>query len=184
MESTTKLKAAEAQLATAIKLFFEGGNTIAIHTLAQASHEILDNLCANKNLLRGVIQEGLKSVKPEHHKKIINKVNEAKNYFKHADKDAEKMLSWNPKVSEYFLWDATSLHLRLVGVQMIPEIIIYALWFRLHHDDMWTESEGKASSLDVLLPNARGELGHLSKEEFFEASMLAWSRGAFDQKIP
>lgn len=179
MESATKLNVAETQLGTAIRLFFEDGDPTSIHTLARASHEILDHLCASKNLTRGVVYEGLKFIKPEHHKMVIGKINEAKNYFKHADKDSGETLSWNPIVSEYFIWDATSLHRRLVGVVLIPEIIIYSLWFRLHHDDLWAESGGEALSLDALLPNAKAELSPLSKKEFFEVSMTAWRKGAF-----
>lgn len=182
MEKTTKLQAAEAQLATAIRLFFADGDNIAIHTLTRASHEILDNLCAKKNLARGVVYQGLEHVKPELRKKVLVKVNEAKNYFKHADRDTKEVLSWNPKVSEYFIWDATSLHRQLAGVQQTPEVLIYSLWFRLHHDDMWTEASGEASSIDTVLPNAKGELEHLSKGEFFEVSMMAWRKGGFDQK--
>jgi hypothetical protein len=176
---TTKLEAAEAQLVTAIKLFFQDEDDVAIHTLTRASHEILDTLCAKKNLTRGVIYQGLENIRPELHKKIIDKVNEAKNYFKHADRDTEETLSWNPKLSEYFIWDSTSLHRQLVGVKQIPEITIYSLWFRLHHDDMWVEANGEASSLDVLLPNSKNEFADLSKKKFFEISMVAWNKGSF-----
>ena len=182
METVTKLEAAEAQLITAIKLFFEEGDNITIHTLTRASHEILDKLCAKKNLPRGIMYQGLEQyIKPELHKKVMNKVNEAKNYFKHADRDTGETLSWNPKVSEYFIWDATSLHRRLVGIQKIPAITIYSLWFRLHHDDLWIESDGKSAGLDAILPNAKGDLGGLSKKEFFDLSTLAWSKGGFHQ---
>ncbi len=179
IQTTTKLEAAEAQLTTAIKLFFESGNEIAIHTLTQAAHEILDRLCVSKKVGRGVIHEGLDRVRPELRKKILGKVNEAKNYFKHARSDSGKNLFWNPKVSEYIIWDSTRLHGLLVGTQKIPEIIIYMLWFRLHHDDMWTEADGEAASLDVLLPDARSELGHLSKEDFFKISMSALRKEGF-----
>jgi len=182
MVPVTKLESAEAQLITAIKLFFEEGSDIAIHTLTRASEEILDELCAKKNLPRGMMYEGLeKFIKPELHKKVIKKINEAKNYFKHAKNDTEETLAWNPKVTEYFIWDAASLHGRLVGIPKIPEIIAYILWFRLHHDDLWVESNGEIAGLDTILLKATVEFGHLSKKEFFEVSMLAWEKGGFRQ---
>src|SRR3989344_1433310 len=102
MQTVTQLEAAESQLATAIKIFFDDGDDVAIHTLARASHEILDRLCAKKNLQRGVIEEGLKNVKPELRKTVMDKVNKAKNYFKHGNTLPEETLSWEPKVTEYF----------------------------------------------------------------------------------
>lgn len=180
MQTVTKLEAAESQLATAIQIFFADGNDIAIHTLARASHEILDRLCAKKNIQRGVIEEGLKNVKPEFRKIVIDKVNKAKNYFKHGSTDLEEKLSWEPKVTEYFLWDATSLHQRFAGVsRKVPEIIIYMLWFRLHHEDLWINSEGGGGILDAILLNIKGELSCLSRQEFYEVSMMAWRKGGF-----
>lgn len=182
MQTVTQLEAAESQLATAIEIFFADGNDIAIHTLARAAHEILGRLSAQKNLQRGVIEEGLKNVKPEIRKTVTTKVDKAKNYFKHGDTNPEETLSWEPKVTEYFIWDATSLHRQLVGTQKNPEIISYSLWFRLHHDDMWIEANGEISGLDALLPNAKGELGRLSKKEFYEVCMMAWQKGRFYQQ--
>src|SRR5579872_5153508 len=44
----TKLEAAKRQLTAAIRLFFDGGDEIAVHTLAVASYDILHTLSKRK----------------------------------------------------------------------------------------------------------------------------------------
>jgi hypothetical protein len=44
----TKIQAAEKQLDTAIRLFFENIDHLSCYTLAAASHEITDDLCEKK----------------------------------------------------------------------------------------------------------------------------------------
>lgn len=41
-KEVTKFDAARRQLVTAIRLFFEGGDSISVYTLAHASWEVLD----------------------------------------------------------------------------------------------------------------------------------------------
>ncbi len=182
MQTVTQLEAAERQLVAAIKIFFDSGDEVAIHMLASHSHEILDRLCAKKDLQRGVIEEGLKNVRPELRKTVIDKINKAKNYFKHGDSNPEEILSWEPKVTEYFIWDATSLHRKLAGMQKTPEIIFYDLWFRIHHDDMWVEANREETGLDVLLAAVKPELSNLSKKDFLEACRMTWQQGGFNSK--
>jgi hypothetical protein len=49
MEMITKIDAAERQLDTAIKLFFENIAHLSSYTLAAASREITDDLCDKKS---------------------------------------------------------------------------------------------------------------------------------------
>jgi len=46
-----KLDAAKRQLRAAIRLWFDDGDPVAIHTLAHASHEIIHSLFKKKGLL-------------------------------------------------------------------------------------------------------------------------------------
>ena len=170
-----KIRVAESQLRVAIRLFFEDGDDVAVHTLARAAHEILDQLCAHKGLERGVVQEGLKNyIKPEHHKTVIDAVNKAKNFFKHADKDPSEILTWDPSASEYFIWDATALHRRLTGGIGRDEIPTFSLWFRIQHPELWVGS----APIEEFLPRSttKDELKALSKRDFFQISMEAWRR--------
>jgi hypothetical protein len=49
MEMITKIEAAERQLDTVIKLFFENIDHLSSYTLAAASREITDDLCDKKS---------------------------------------------------------------------------------------------------------------------------------------
>ena len=53
LDRITKIDAARAQLDEAIKLFFEGRNSIAIHTLVMAVHQLLhDYTGRSKSMLK------------------------------------------------------------------------------------------------------------------------------------
>jgi hypothetical protein len=151
----TKLQAAESQLITAIELYFRGGDPISIHALARNSHELLDMLCKAKGYERGILHQGMTQiVKPEHKDFVFKKVNEARNFFKHADKDPEEILTWNPEISTYFIWDATSLYRRLVGDDTPCEIFAFSAIFRIEHSELWVNK----SAIDHLLEDAKAQL--------------------------
>lgn len=165
--TVTKFEVAEEHLVIAIRLFFNEESEVSLYTLIRASHEILESLCKHNNLEDSILSEGIRLyVKPEFQKEVIRKISEAKGYFKHADRDPERALSWNPKVSEFFIWDATTLYRRLVKTQIPPEILIYLLWFRANHQNLWNDSENLKDIIIQL-----DTLAGISKKEFFESSM-------------
>lgn len=99
----TKRQAATCQLETAIKLFFENRDMISAYTLCCAADGILEGIYRNE---RGEIlqrqRERLSNpnnfrfswkeewdilIKTEHKKEAFQLLNEAQNFFKHADTD-------------------------------------------------------------------------------------------------
>lgn len=44
----------------------------------------------------------LASIKPEFKREVAIKLHEAQNFFKHADRDSDKVLSFNPGQTEMF----------------------------------------------------------------------------------
>ncbi len=146
----TKFKAAESQLITAIDLFFDG-DPISAHTLTRSSHEIFDSLCKHRGLERSVIQEGVTNmVKPEFQKIVIRKINESKNFFKHADRDPNESISFNPTLSEYLIWDSTAMYRRLNNNKMLCEVLVFSTIFRVKHHELWEDNS---------------KIGHLPLEE-------------------
>ncbi len=141
IEKKTKFEVAESQLITAIKLYFDDGDVVSIHTLVRASYEILDNICNSKKLKRGIIHEGVKSfTDPKFKKMIFKKINEAKIFFKHANEDPEGTITWNPDLSKYFIWDSISLYERLKNKEIPPEMFIFKIYFRIKNKDLWTNN--------------------------------------------
>jgi hypothetical protein len=103
-------------------------------------------------------------VKPEFRSTVLGKINGARNFFKHADKDPEKIAVWNPDISEYFIWDATSLYRNLTGGKMPCEILVFSGIFRIKNSELWSEK----SEIDNMVPLARLELSSLNLSEIYE----------------
>src|SRR2546423_1411825 len=101
----TKIQAAEHQLDTAIRLFFENIDHLSSYTLAAASREITDDLC-EKNAhqlfqqefarrgdaleVRLSFREEMKiHIKEEYYKDAMTLFRKWQNFLKHADKDPD-----------------------------------------------------------------------------------------------
>ena len=56
--------------------------------------------------------------------------NEATNFFKHADRDTEGIHTFNPRQTEFILFDACHKLHELTG-ELVPSLGVYQLWFRL-----------------------------------------------------
>lgn len=121
-----KLEAAKRQLETAVILYFNDKDSISIHTLAAAAHQVIADL--NKKaggkplILEGAI------VKEEYKDEFRKMIREAKNFFKHANSDQDKVLDFNPVTNDHYLLDACEGYQLLTG-EKNPYFIIYRGWF-------------------------------------------------------
>jgi hypothetical protein len=64
--TVTKLEAAQRQLRTAIRLWFEGGDPVSIHTLAFAAYEIAHVVSKKRNRARRDLIFDTLMIKEEH----------------------------------------------------------------------------------------------------------------------
>src|SRR5437660_11025323 len=97
-QTIAKLDAAERQLAQAIRLFFDRGDEIAVHTLASAAYQVLSDLCAKRGIAREIEDSEILAeigVKGE----FIAAMRKPQNFFKHADRDAEDTVRFSPMLS-------------------------------------------------------------------------------------
>ena len=101
----TKLDAAERQLNTAIRLFFENRDHLSSYALTAASCEITDDLIEKQNgevfkreLARlgdptkvrlSFRDEFCNLIKPEHYKEALKLLRQWQNFLKHADSDPD-----------------------------------------------------------------------------------------------
>jgi hypothetical protein len=101
----TKTDAAERQLNTAIRLFFENRDHLSSYTLAAASREVTDDVIHNQRSeiyqrelarvgdplkVRLSYREELElHIKPEFHKNFFKLDHKWQNFLKHADKDTD-----------------------------------------------------------------------------------------------
>ena len=165
-----KFAAAEGQLLTAIDLFFRDGNQISTYTLARAAHEILDDLCRHNGLERGVLNEGLKHLDKPAKKRIMDKVNEAKNFFKHAANDPKNKINWNPEITIHFIIDSISLYRRLTKKKDPYEIFIFYVWYRAHNPEGWPAN----NNFDNLMAEMKDGFAQLSKLRAYEAFRIIY----------
>jgi len=166
-EEITQDKAAEEQLITSIKLYFEGYSPVSVHTLIRASHDIFDALCEKKGLERSVIYQGSKWIKPEMLDLFHKKISEAKNFFKHAysqPKNANK-INWNPEISKHYILDTISLYSRISNGKLPCEMMAFKIWYRIDNPEMWDDN---TSPIATAFNQASELLKETNKKESFE----------------
>src|SRR3989338_1475671 len=137
----SKMDAARRQLETAIRLYFNWGDAVSIHTLAAAARNVLVNLCEHRDLKHPILFENLlnEAISPEHHQEVRNKFRAPENFFKHADRDPEEILEFNPEASEYWLLEAVEAY-TLLTQEHVPVLHAYRGWWLLHHRNLLTNA--------------------------------------------
>jgi len=166
-----KIDAAEEQLKTAISLYFADETPVSVHTLAMAAHEILDQICAHKKLERGIVQKFSESIKSEKRGEFWQKINEAKNFFKHArsDPDPEVSIEWNTELASYYIFDSITLYQRIKSI--LPcEFVSFFIWFRGQHPGLW---EGTPTEFSPIFDNTNDILSGKDKKEAYQLLMNA-----------
>jgi hypothetical protein len=124
----TKEEAARRQVETAIALFFCEDDDIAIHVLASTASAILTGVCRSKGVIpfRDMFIE---VVKPGYKKFASQKLVQAYNYFKHADRDAEDNLErFNAGINPVLLWSCCYDYKNVFHVLPSP-LHVFFWWF-------------------------------------------------------
>jgi hypothetical protein len=128
-----KTEAARRQLETAVLLYFNDKDPVSIHTLTWAAHEIISRL----NQKRGgapLMLDG-RMVKEEFKEEMRKRMRDAYNFFKHADRDPDRSIDFNPETNDFCLWDACEGYEMLTG-EKNPYLIIYRGWFNYRYPDI------------------------------------------------
>ncbi|MDD4599603.1 hypothetical protein SDC9_04120 [bioreactor metagenome] len=142
----TKVGAARSQLIEAINLFFEERDQISIHTLVGASLQILNDHInstdAKVNYL--TLHYDNVFVKEEHRKFLYNKLNESKNFFKHADKDLKEgklLIDFETGLNEFNIWEAIRCLSIVEGKNYVvsAEFKVFNAWFFLKYPELIKE---------------------------------------------
>lgn len=133
-ESITKLDAARRQLDLAILLHFRDDDPLGVHTLAGAAHRILGDL------LRLTGQEphiGHKQadVKRASHPELVRRINEARNFAKHADSDHDQVLTFNPDWTGYLIYDAIWMFI-ILSKTLRPGHGMFLVWIAIKYPDL------------------------------------------------
>ena len=129
----SKLDAVRRQLFTAIRLYFNHGDIISMHTLAAAAFKITQNICDNNKHLSDSMSDWVKDiVKTEHINLFWKKFHETTNFLKHAERDPDSVHEFYPEQTEMLLFVATQQYQKLTR-EWSPEIRLFLIWFAMHN---------------------------------------------------
>jgi hypothetical protein len=77
-----------------------------------------------------LIESILQSILPDRVDEAKRRINEATNFFKHADRDPGQVLLFDPAQTEFVLVDACYKYKDLTG-ELVPTLGVYTSWFWL-----------------------------------------------------
>jgi hypothetical protein len=123
-----KLEIARRQIIAAVRLFFEEGDPVAIHTLVAPAHQVLVDIGKGKNI-HGAIKNA-KALQSPDVGKYLEQINFAFNFMKHADRDGNAKVNVVPlhQLTSDFLQDAILL-LQLISGSLPIEAKVSWIWF-------------------------------------------------------
>jgi len=162
----TKFDAMRRQLTAAVRLWFDDGDPIAIHTLLFASHEILHTFFRRRghnNLLfdnRNVI--------PAYRKEWAKKLTEAGTFFKHARADPDASMDFNPHLNEMFLLFSIYA-LREMKETLAPEERAFTHWIFVNRPEILIEWAYDGVPVENI-----EELRGVSRKQFLEQALSAY----------
>lgn len=122
----TKFEVAERQLNQAVRLFFENGDPVSIHTLAEAASQVLYDIrgqFGSKSIFR---ESDL--VRDEHKKEWLAHLFKSRNFFKHADKDQSATHEFKDEFNHFSLMETVNMYLTAKR-GWTPESIMFLAWF-------------------------------------------------------
>jgi hypothetical protein len=124
----TSLAAARSQLATAIRLYFAGGDPISTYTLAAAASEIIHQLCKHRGIL-GLRDQLMQAIPPDRKREVVSALNGAQNFFKHAssNKPDRRLVNFDDEAPLYPLLMAAE-GLRVLGEKHIDAALFLWWW--------------------------------------------------------
>jgi len=166
-----KITAARAQLKTAIEMWFADGDTVSIHTLACAAHQIIHDINTNQKGPDLIFDSAI--IKDERRKEWIRRMKKESNFFKHADTDPVEIIEFDPQSSEFFIIMSIN-GLLIFGIEGNVAETAFFRWFCLHNPDFLTDA-GKKSLVDRIPVNIV-EVRQFKRKEFFDAFCIAYAK--------
>jgi hypothetical protein len=134
----SKLEAARRQLETAIVLYFNEGDPVSIHTLTAAAYNVIRDINEKRSGLPMVIKGYfLDYIKPEFVPMMKKKINEAETFFKHAQKDPDETLTFNPDTTQLLILDACNTY-RSLADERVPTFLVFGFWIMLKYPKVYT----------------------------------------------
>ena len=133
----SKIEIARRQLVTAIRLLFDGEDSVSIFSLAANAWEIIDVLC-NKEGVLSLSNQSREHIPSGKNLKLDYINSPYRNFFKHADRDPDAVLaSFNEPDVDALIFLAVEDYLRLLDKSPI-EFQVFQLWYMSIYSDKLT----------------------------------------------
>lgn len=123
-----KIEGAERLLLTAVDLFFENGDLLAIHALSTAAHEVIHVLLKTQGKQVSLMKDN-PTIRPARAKEYHDIIHQTQNFLKHSSRDAKVTLKYNPTHTQMWLFDAIQMYQVLTGAIKFKKFVLYSLWF-------------------------------------------------------
>jgi hypothetical protein len=158
--SITKIEAARRQLETAISLYFDNGDSLAIHSLAYASFKVLLDICPSFDR-PDVAQEINQTIASLGWKNF----NATPNFLKHADRDPLETLDRHTIDNvEPTIGFACCIYRRLEG-RLTGPMFRFHLWMQNLYSDEFQVPPNSDPMDDALERQATEQIKNLPLEE-------------------
>jgi hypothetical protein len=171
----TKLDAAQRQLRTAIALWFNGGDDVSIHALAFAAYEVMHALSKRHNPYRRDLLFDTFYVKDDYRSEFNIQLKKSASFFKHANRETETQIEFNPEISELFILFAIAGR-ELCEHPQSQEESAYLWWLQLNKPSMLTE-KGQKFVAERITTDDIDHMRRIPKSQFFYAFNEARRRG-------
>lgn len=156
----TKFDAIRSQLDAAIELFFTSDNAVATHTLAAAAYNALKDIAKREGAEHPFIKtEYLESLSPEERERTHKLLHEPENFFKHANRDPNGEIMFNPELTELLLIDACA-YFRSVEIERPKHYGALIIWAGKTKESIPEDSDLRVmvdTFREVLKANGKGE---------------------------
>ena len=130
----SKFDVAERQLLQAINMFFNGEDSVSIHTLSEAASQVLYDI-GGKDWSTVRDNDYIKEEKKEIWLQYLFK---SRNFFKHADRDKNKTHEFNSELNNFSLLEAANMYTHLKK-KWVPESLMFHAWFAIEYPELIRE---------------------------------------------
>lgn len=130
----SKIEAAASLLDSAIRMWFNKEEFPAVTVVAFSAYQIIDNLLKHRSSHSYGFFLAELYIKSEYQKVYVDRMKKAYNYFKHADRDSDDNLVYNPHILEFILFEAIVEYNELTHSPTRLHKIFYTFFTILHHE--------------------------------------------------
>ena len=153
----SKFDVAERQLLQSIKLFFNEEDPVSIHTIAEASAQVLRNIGVDYGV-KSITRDN-ECIKKDKRKEWNKELSKSRNFFKHADRDKNEFHEFDPMFNDFSLFDAAIMY-NGIKKKWVPEVFTFWAWFILKYPELIREKSeiGKmyiVKKQNEMLPNPK-----------------------------